>query len=275
LLPEQFRGWSTKEEYRVFDRGNIFDYLDGAGEIYLGFNLQHILVRNYARKSDSPIVAEIYKMASSEDAYGIFSQDTDGKRVNIGQGAVYAIGLLRFWKDRFFIRLMAESETDDTKAAVMALGQNIANAISKNGKQPELLTYLPSEGLIKESVRYFHKNVSLNTHYYLADSNLLNLNKRTEAFLARYHMGNHKMYLLIILYANAINAREAYKQFVGIYSKDKPYTHLTVRVEKIEDDEFVSARLFERAVILVLDAEDRASCEILTGNVVQKLGKVF
>jgi hypothetical protein len=81
--------------------------------------------------------------------------------------------------------------------------------------------------------------------------------------------------MLIILYTDANNAREAYKQFIGIYFEDRPYTHPAVRVEKIEDDEFVGVRLFERAVILVLDAADRANCEILTGNVVQRLRKVF
>jgi len=249
--------------------------MDGAGEIYLAYDFQRMLVREYTKESAPSIGAEIYRMSSPADAYGIFSHDTDGDEVALGQGAIYAMGLLRFWKDSIFVRLLAERETDETKATVMALGGKIANAIPRGGKKPLLVACLPPEGLLKKDIRYFHKQVSLNCHYYLADSDLLNLSENTEAALARYRRGDHKVRLLLVRYRKSEEAKAAHKQFVQIYFSDKPAAKSPMRVEEVEKGEFVSARWIDRFVILVFETGDKKTCERLTKAVAKRLKEVF
>jgi len=111
-LPQEVQGWNADGEDKVFTRQTIFDYMDGGGEIYLAYDFQRLLTREYARENAPRIVAEVYQMASSGDAYGIFTHDTDGQPVSVGQSALYSPGLLRFWKHRFFVRLQAEDEAE-------------------------------------------------------------------------------------------------------------------------------------------------------------------
>ena len=134
FLSKTIYGWEAAAKDNLFDRKTIFDYMNGAGEIYLAYDFRILLVREYTKKSSPPIVAEIYQMSSSEDAYGVFSQDPDGEEVDLGQGALYGMGLLRFWKGKIFVRILAEKETAESKAAVMALGKKIAEAIPDKGK---------------------------------------------------------------------------------------------------------------------------------------------
>ena len=275
LLPRQMDGWLVTGEDAIYTRDTIFDYMDGAGEIYLAYDFQRMLVREYTKESAPSIAAEIYRMSSPRDAYGIFSHDTDGDQVVLGQGAIYAMGLLRFWKDSIFVRLLAERETDETKAAVMKLGREIANAIPNEGKRPLLVACLPPEGLLKKSIRYFHKQVSLNCHYYLADSNLLNLSENTEAVLARYRRGDRKVRLLLVRYRKPEEAKAAHEQFVQIYFSDKPAAKSPMRVEEVERGEFVGARWTDRFIILVFEAGDEKTCERLTRAVAKRLRKVF
>jgi len=270
LLPKEIAGWSAAGEDRIFTRDTIFDYMDGAGEIYLAYDFQRLFVREYTREAAPPVVAEVYQMASSEDAYGIFSHDMDGKEVPIGQGAIYAMGLLRFWKDRIFVRILVEKETEETKEAVLALGRKIADAIPKEGKKPELVACLPAEGLLRQTVHYFHKQVILNSHYFLADVNLLNLSEKTQALLARYQKDGRKVRLLLCRHPTPEEAKAAFERFCKIYFADKPARKSLFRVEKVERGELVSARWMERLVILVFEAKDRKTCEWLTEAVVRK-----
>jgi hypothetical protein len=275
LLPKRIAGWSAAGADRHFTRDNIFEYMDGAGEIYLAYDFQRLLVREYEKRAAPRIIAEVYQMSSSEDAYGIFSHDTDGQPVTLGQGAIYAAGLLRFWKDRIFVRVLAEKETGATQAAVMALGKSLDAAIPRAGKKPRLLTGLPLPGLLKESVRYFHTRVSLNAHYFLADSNLLNLSPKTEVVLARYLRNGRKVRLLLCHYADAAAAKAAFEQFNKIYFRDRPAPKSPGRIEKVERGEFVSARWNEAFLILVFEARDPKTCEALTDAVLGRVKEVL
>jgi len=260
-LPQEVQGWNADGEDKVFTRQTIFDYMDGGGEIYLAYDFQRLLTREYARENAPRIVAEVYQMASSGDAYGIFTQDTDGQPVSVGQSALYSPGLLRFWKHRFFVRLQAEDETPKVKAALMSLGSRLASAIPQEGRKPALLEALPPQGLLESSVHYFHTSVLLNIHYFLADSNLLNLNSKTEAILAQYQQDRDRPRLLIVHYPRPSDAAAAFEQFGRVYLRQSPAGNAVYR--KLEKEQFAGGRREERVLLLVFEAGSRESAEKL------------
>jgi len=271
LLPGQINGWSASGNDRIYTRDSIFGYMNGGGEAYLAYDFRQLFVREYARPSAPPIMAEIYQMASSEDAYGIFTNDPDGKSVKVGQGAISAQGLLRFWKGRIFVRIMAQKETDETRAAIMDLGLKIANSIPGSGNTPAILAYLPTEGLLEDRIRYFHTRVTLNVLYYLADSNLLNLSAETEAVLARYQTADRKTRLLLVYYPTPESAGAAYEKFSRVYLSDSPGSAVPMRIEKVENDEYVGARLTDRFLILVFEAGNPETCKRLNEAVEKRI----
>ena len=260
-LPQDVLGWKTDGQDKVFTRHTIFDYMDGGGEIYLAYDFRQLVAREYAKPGAPRIVAEVYQMASSQDAYGIFTQDTDGQPAAVGQRAIYSAGLLRFWKDRFFVRLQAEDETPEVKTALMTLGNQIALGIPREGSKPSLLMALPPQDLIEPSVHYFHTSVSLNIHYFLDDSNLLGLNSRTEAILARYQQGDDKPYLLVVRYPNPGDAQAAFEQFSKAYLREAAAGNAVFR--QLEKGQFAGGRREERVLLLVFEAGSRASAEKL------------
>jgi len=260
-LPQEIQGWKADGQDKVFTRQTIFDYMDGGGEIYLAYDFQRLLAREYARPGAPRIVAEVFQMASSRDAYGVFTHDTDGQPVTLGQAALYSAGLLRFWKNRLFVRLQAEDETPEVKTALMALGNQVASRIPQEGRKPSLLAALPPQGLIESSVHYFHTSVSLNIHYFLADSNLLNLNSRTETILARYQQGSKKPYLLVVRYPRPGDAKAAFEQFSKVYFRECPAGDSVFA--KLEKGQFAAGRRDERALLLVFEAGSRESAEKL------------
>jgi len=245
--------------------------MDGAGEIYLAYDFRFIFVREFAQENAPSIVVEIYQMSSSEDAFGVFTQDTDGGDVELGQGAIYAAGLLRFWKDRIFVRILADKETPEAKSAVMKLGEMIAAAVHQEGKRPGLISALPSEGLRVKSLRYFHTLVSLNSHYFLAGENILNLSPETEAVLAQYERGKSRARLLLVAYPSSNKAEAANKQFAEIYLKEKPAPEGKLHPIELEDSKFSSVTRKGRFLLIVLEADTFPLCERLALEISHRL----
>lgn len=271
ILPQEISGWKSSQEDRVYGRDNIFDYMDGAGEIYLAFDFRFVFVREYAKTEAPSIAVEIYQMSSSEDAFGVFTQDMDGDDVKLGQGAIYAAGLLRFWKDKIFVRILADKERPEAKSVVMKLGEMIVAATPQEGAQPGLISALPSEGLRPRSLRYFHSLVSLNSHYFLARENILNLSPETEAVLAHYEREKQRARLLLVAYPSAIQAEAANKQFSEIYFRERHQPEGKMQLKKLEDSKFSSVMRKGRFLILALEAEALTLCEWLSQEISQKL----
>jgi len=199
-LPNRIQAWTTEGADRLYDRITIFDYINGAAETYLSYNMENCLSRRFTSKNGPAIVLDIFDMGSSEEAFGIFTHDQDGEPLPVGQEALYRPGWLSFWKDRFFVSIYAEEEREDVEKAVRELGKRVASLIKNPGKKPGILDLLPKEGLKPKTIRYFHDHELFNFHFYLSDENILNLDAETKAALAEYRIGKEEALLLLVTY---------------------------------------------------------------------------
>ena len=112
-LPKTVSNWNRPDFPRVINSENIFKYMNGAGELYLGYRFRHLEVFDYTSDSQDNILVELYFMETSDDAFGLLSLDWGGepvsfsdsstKKLNQSPGsptrALYGMGLLRIWTD--------------------------------------------------------------------------------------------------------------------------------------------------------------------------------
>ena len=85
--PSAPEGWKWDGEEEMYESRAIFDYIDGAGEVYLAYNFKNLIVRQFEKTGYPHIIAELYDMGSSNDAYGIFSFERQDEEAGIGQGS--------------------------------------------------------------------------------------------------------------------------------------------------------------------------------------------
>jgi hypothetical protein len=270
-LPPEIAGWKSGREDQVFSRDDIFDYMDGGGEIYLAFDFQFVFVREYVRDDAPSIVVEIYQMSSSEDAFGVFTHDTDGDEIELGQEAIYGAGLLRLWKDKIFVRILADRETAEAKTVILELGAKIAVAVGQEGDKPVLIGVLPEEGLRPKSVRYFHTLISLNAHFYLANVNVLNLSPETQAVMARYERQGSQARLLLVEYPTVERAVDAQGRFVEIVLLERFLAGPEVPPKKLEDGKFAGVMRRGRHLIIIIEAEKKPVLDWIIKKVSQNL----
>ncbi|OGD19979.1 MAG: hypothetical protein A2W03_16030 [Candidatus Aminicenantes bacterium RBG_16_63_16] len=218
FLPAEIDGWRPAAADELYTGDRIFEYIDGAGEVYRAYNYRSLLARRYARPGQPDIIADFFDMGVAADAFGVFTHGLEGARLDIGQGAVASEGQLSFWKDRYYISLYAETQTPEVRRALLGLGRVIAESIPGEGHRPGILALFP-QGFDIRQARYFHRHVILNYHYFVASDNILFLDGRTEAALAASGDGVRKTYLLIVRYPSDEDAERARQSF------EKSYLH--------------------------------------------------
>ena len=262
-LPKQIQGWSAEPNDRFFDDETIFDYIDGAGEVYRAYNMRKCVSRRYTTPEGPAILLDIFDMQSSEDAFGVFTHDQDGEPVDVGQGGLYRSGWLSFWKGRFFVSIYMEEESGAAERAVRGLAKEVGSRIPQEGPKPQILSILPQKGLQPRTTRYLHHYIVLNYHFYLADDNILNLGPDTKATLAGYKRGEENAQLLLVQYSERGKAGKAHRRFLKTYlpeaSSAGPFM--------LENSKWSAAALRGKLLVIILEADSQGLAETLLKEV--------
>jgi hypothetical protein len=260
-LPLEAGSWKWDGKEIKYDSKTLFSYIDGAAELYLAYDFQNLTVRRFEKSKKPSLILELYEMASSEDAYGVFSFEHQDEAVEIGQGSEFGGGLLRFWKGKYFVSIYAEGEGPEVESEILKLGRATANSIPATGPEPKLVGFIPGKefGLVDKSVRYLKSHVLLNQRFFIAHENILNLSRKTEAVLAQYLQDKHKTQLLLIRYPNLEEAGDAYRSFMKAYLPDAGGMDRL----KTEDRKWTLARQRNEFVLIVFGAAGEAGAEAL------------
>ena len=149
VLPEQAGAWQRPAEPRLITGDTIFEYMDGAGELYLGYRFERLLVYEYTATDQYDILVEIYHLKSAEDSFGLLSLDWGGEPFPMPAAdgpdaagyapparALYGAGLLRLWAGPVYARIMAYRETAASHAAVLQIGAAIARQVDAAAAPP-------------------------------------------------------------------------------------------------------------------------------------------
>lgn len=268
-LPSEAGGWKWDKKEMKYDSRTLFKYIDGAAELYLAYGFQNLKVRRFDKSNQPPIILELYEMASSEDAYGVFSFEHQDEAVGIGQGSEFGGGLLRFWKGKYFASIYAEGEGVGVESGILKMGRAVANSIPTIGPEPRLIGFIPGKdlGLVDKSIRYLKNHVLLNQRFFISQQNILNLNRKTEAVLAQYLQDKQKPHLLLIRYPNLKEAGDTYQRFMKAYLPDAQGKDRL----KTEDGKWTIGQQKNEFVIIVFGAPKEADGESLLKAAEKKL----
>ena len=239
-LPKTVCVWQIFGSPKLVDASNIFDYMNGAGELYLAYRFKKLAVYEYKAVDRENILAEIYFMETPDDAFGLLSQDWDGEPVTLNSSrppvtqalraptgrALYGAGLLRMAVGSIYARIITYVETPESREAVLDIGRTIVPD-EKNLAEPRLLQSLPHEllktrQLQRNRIRYFRSNMVLNSFYYLSFENIFNLDITSEAVTATYankSKGKETSLIRVLLvkYADAQKAMRGMERFRKTY----------------------------------------------------------
>ena len=285
ILPKKVGMWTGPDSPQNVTAENIFDYMDGAGELYLAYRFDSLEVYEYRAQNQPEILVELYFMNTSDDAFGLLSLDWGGEPVKLDPASkgerniddsqwpqgLYGEGLLRLWSDNIYARVMATRETSESKKTVLTLGRLITKD-RENPSPPELMEKLPDSFgldwiLRRGMASFFRSHLVLNSLYYLGHENMLELDLTSEGVTAPYERKDssgdlQRIQFLLLDYANPERAENALAHFHRVYLAEHPppehsgFSQKVVNVFPIEDG-WMGYRLKENTLAFVFECPDQ------------------
>ena len=160
LLPD-LEGLVSVEEPQTYYPENLYEYINGAAEIYLSYGFKELIVDEYKKSDTSDTVSvEIYDMGDHKNSFGIYSAERypDNQFVSIGTQGYLEEGALNFLVGCYYIKLLCYDCEDRAGETLEAVSEEIVRRIEDKAGFPALLGAFPAEGRILNSEKYILKN---------------------------------------------------------------------------------------------------------------------
>jgi hypothetical protein len=160
LLPEVMK-WELSEEPEMYLPETLFEYINGAAEIYIVYDFEELIVAQF-KKQNAPafLTVEIYDMGKVKNAFGIYSAERfpDSHFLSIGNGGYVEEGTLNFIVDRYYIKLLCFDCEDESEKILRNFSQEILKKVKNPKGLPSLLSSFPQKGLLEYSEKYVLRN---------------------------------------------------------------------------------------------------------------------
>ncbi len=159
LFPEM-KGYKAVDEYPVYTPDDLWNYINGAADSYLALGFMELNIREYV-KGKNKIKAEIYTFGDDSQAFGMYSMERSPGYdfIDAGVQGYSEQGLVHFYKDRYYVKLMTHSASPRINAKMRELASLISGRIEGSNDFPVLLGLFPSEGRLQNQETYLLESV--------------------------------------------------------------------------------------------------------------------
>ncbi len=201
-------GYRPLGEPRRFNRETLYQLVDGQADAYFAYGFEEVVVRSYEGPGGAVVDVELWQVATPADAYGLFTAYRAGQEIALGNAGEADPGRrLAFWQGRTYVRIRARQEV--SQADLVRLAETLSRTLPQGGERPGLVARLPTEGLVEESVLFFHEELSIQDRLWLGGENRLGLSAETDGVLAEYRHGAEGLPVQVLLIAYPDPARAA------------------------------------------------------------------
>lgn len=158
LLPDPsgLAGWHVAKGPVDYNPGNLFEYLDGGAERYVGYGFTRLLHVRYQQGEGDSVTLDLFDMGSELGAFGIYSslRPTDAGFQPWGVEGYRSGSVAAAWKNRVFVHAEADSEQPVLIEVLERVVRGVCERVEGTLSPPSFLAVLPGEGLVARSQRY-------------------------------------------------------------------------------------------------------------------------
>ncbi|MFB0519606.1 MAG: DUF6599 family protein [Acidobacteriota bacterium] len=207
LLPadEEIAGWVSPSQPRFFEPDNLWEYINGQAEFYIGYGFQLVVTSDYTSQEDSSsLIVDIYLMESPRHAFGIYAAERtpDDNFIDIGVQGYVAGNILNFWKGPYYVKLTSFQSSPSAEEVLIRFSRVIADKIPGNYSQPELFTCFPEKNRVRMSERYIPQNFM--GHGFLKNG-----------YLVDYHHEGIRYQVFLVENSSPEEAEEAFSKYLN------------------------------------------------------------
>lgn len=153
-------GWSLQREPRVFTAANLYEYIDGAADLFIAYGFRELAAGEYVKQGAAGhlITVDVYDMGAPLNAFGVFASEKprDLKEAERLPRGYASNGLVALRKGQHYLKVSV-TDTSDT-AAARELGLRAAERLPGFWDLPAEFDRLPTRNRVQDSERYVKKD---------------------------------------------------------------------------------------------------------------------
>jgi hypothetical protein len=107
LVFPEMGGWKQDEKPQVFSPRTLYEYIDGAADLYLTYEFQDLNVAEYKGGGKAAVTVEVYRHGDSTQAFGIYSQErlANARFLDIGAQGYQEPNVLNFVAGPYYVKI--------------------------------------------------------------------------------------------------------------------------------------------------------------------------
>jgi hypothetical protein len=186
VFPE-VAGWKQSEEIQTFSPKTLYEYINGAADLYTMYDFQELRVAEYKNEKKASVIVDVYRHKNPTYAFGIYSQERfpNANLVDIGAQGYIEKNVLNFLTGSYYVKINSYSTGEEDEQILWTFAKKVAGILGEKGALPSILSSFPAEGRKKNSEKFIAKN-------FLAYPFL------HSAFIADYELSGKKFKLFVI-----------------------------------------------------------------------------
>lgn len=151
LLPEQLgsSGFERSSDVRTFVGESLYEYINGGAELYHQYKFVEVITADYGN-NQTEIVADIYKFADADYAYGLLSslRPLEPSPVELGAEGYASGTTIDYVKGNYLVRLVAYDDSPETFTALVSAAEAMEKHVPGRTTLPDMFAMFPPESRI-------------------------------------------------------------------------------------------------------------------------------
>lgn len=207
----EIAGWKRSEEIQTFSPKTLYEYIDGAADLYLMYDFEGLKVAEYQNEKKSSVTVDVYFHKTPVQAFGIYSQERlpDANFINVGAEGYIESNALNFLTGPYYVKISSYNTGSEDQEILLAFAKKVSESLGEKGSLPPILSSFPEEGKKKHSEKFIAKN-------------FLGYSFLHSAFTAEYELSGKKFRLFVIEgdRQECMGMIQKYLQQIGSPAKD-------------------------------------------------------
>ncbi len=187
LVFPEMDGWKQDGEPQVFTPRTLYEYIDGAADLYLSYEFQDLNVAEYKGEGKAAVTVEVYRHSDSTQAFGIYSQErlANARFLDIGAQGYLEANVLNFLAGPYYVKINGYSTGVEDERTMLAFGRKMEEILGGKSTLPKILSSFPREGMKKNTEKFISKN-------------FLGYSYLHSGYTADYEVGDKKFKIFVI-----------------------------------------------------------------------------
>ena len=211
LVFPEIGGWTQDGKPQVFSPRTLYEFINGAADLYLTYEFQDLNVAEYKGGGKAAVTVEVYRHSDSTLAFGIYSQErqANARFLDIGAQGYQEPSVLNFVVGPYYVKISGYSTGTEDERTMLAFGRKMEEILGGKSALPRILSLFPREGKKENTEKFVSKD-------------FLGYSYLHSGYTADYEAGDKKFKIFVIEGKDAGDCRgmmEKYLNQTGIEEK--------------------------------------------------------